>query len=558
MIELSFNLGLIPLLAAFCLPLLSTIWRDRVLIIIPALLLLLLLLSILTQSSTGAGAIVQIKFGTSPFSGLFATIFSLALLLCNIFAFKTARTLELCGAMICAGGAIYASLCDSLFALFIACELMLVGSVAILFSARTKQSRDASLRYFFIHFVSGFLLLIGIAGIITTTGDTGLRNLDLENTFAWFVLASFLINAGAPPFSALIADAYPEASPTGAVYLSVFTTKVAVFAMLSLFAGQALLIPIGIYMIFYGIVYAFGENNIRRILAYSIVNQVGFMMVGIGIGSSLALYGAGMHAFAHILYKSLLMMSAGAVLLQTGRSRCTDLGGLYRTMRITAICGIIGALAISFPLTAGFVSKPMIPLAALEENQLWLWLILTLASAGVCLHAGMKFPWFVFFQKDAHLRATDPPANMCFAMCIVAALCLLFGIFPSMLYALQASSIVYTPYTSGSVVTKLQLLLFSGAAFFAFLPLLNHKHKTSLDWDWFYRSLLPIINQHFVQHADALLTSLQKNARHLLSVARDLTKTKAIDLLMQQNIASHSMTIGLMIVLSFLLFLVLK
>ena len=85
-------------------------------------------------------------------------------------------------------------------------------------------------------------------------------------------------------------------------------------------------------MVFYGIVYAILENDMRRILAYSIVNQVGFMVTGIGIGTEMALNGAAAHAFAHIIYKALLLMSAGSVLYMTGRRKCTDLGGLFRTM----------------------------------------------------------------------------------------------------------------------------------------------------------------------------------------------------------------------------------
>ena len=213
------------------------------------------------------------------------------------------------------------------------------------------------------------------------------------------ILIGFLVNAGAPPLSAWIADAYPEASPSGTVFLSAFTTKTAVYTLLVGFPGAPILILVGLYMVFYGIIYALLENDMRRILAYSIVNQVGFMVTAIGIGTPLALNGAAAHAFAHIIYKALLLMSAGSVLMMTGNRKCTDLGGLFQSMPITAFNGIIGALAISaFPFTSGFVTKSLETSAAANEGMVVVWMLLLAASAGVFLHAGIKFPWFVFFQ----------------------------------------------------------------------------------------------------------------------------------------------------------------
>jgi len=241
-------------------------------------------------------------------------------------------------------------------------------------------------------------------------------------------------------------------------------------------------------MIFYGIIYALLENDIRRILAYSIVNQVGFMLVGIGIGTQLSINGAITHAFAHIIYKALLLMSAGSVIYMTQKRRCTDVGGLYRTMPITTICGIIGALAISsFPLTSGFTTKSMIVSAAAYEHLFNVWILLVAASAGVFLHAGIKFPWFVFFQKDSGLRPEEPPKNMLLAMVLLSLLCVLFGIFPNLLYQLLPFDKLYIPYTSDHVIFQLQLLLFAGLAFFVMLPWLKRTLTITLDFDWFYR-----------------------------------------------------------------------
>jgi multicomponent Na+:H+ antiporter subunit D len=276
------------------------------------------------------------------------------------------------------------------------------------------------------------------------------------------------------------------------VFLSAFTTKTAVYVLLRGFPGTELLIYVGLVMVFYGILYALLENDMRRILAYSIVNQVGFMVTGIGIGTEMALNGAAAHAFTHILYKALLLMSAGSVLLMTGRRKCTELGGLFRTMPLTTICGSIGALAISsFPLTSGFVSKSMVTQASGDEHLFIVWMLLAAASAGVFLHAGIKFPWFVFFQKDSGLRPPEPPWNMRAAMILLAALCVLLGIFYQPLYVLLPYAVDYEPYTGFHVVAQLQLLLFSGLAFFVMLDWLKRTPTISLDVDWFYRALFP-------------------------------------------------------------------
>jgi multicomponent Na+:H+ antiporter subunit D len=241
-------------------------------------------------------------------------------------------------------------------------------------------------------------------------------------------------------------------------------------------------------MVMYGIIYALLENNIRRILAFSIVNQVGFMVCAVGIGTPLAINGAAAHAFAHIIYKALLFMSAGVVVYRTGFNKCTEVGGLFRTMPLTAACGIVGALAISgFPLTSGFTTKTMISQAAAYEGLAFVWFVLAAASAGVFLHAGIKFPWFVFFQRDSGLRPKDAPWNMAAAMLLFAFLCILLGVAPDLLYRFLPYPVEYQPYTAGKVVFYLQLLLFSGLAFFLLLPLMRRTETISLDFDWLWR-----------------------------------------------------------------------
>ncbi len=406
----------------------------------------------------------------------------------GLFALGQPSRLEVPAAFIYAGSAIGVALAGDLLTLFVFWELMAVASTLVLWSRASPGAEHAAKRYVMIHLLGGAVLFAGIAGHVVQTGSVDFTRMAADSPAHWLILAGFLVNAGAPPLSAWLPDAYPEASWSGTVFLSAFTTKAAVYALIRGFPGTELLVWVGLFMVIYGIVYALLENDMRRILAYSIVNQVGFMLVGVGIGSEMALNGAAAHAFAHIVYKALLLMSAGAVLYTTGRSKCSELGGLFHSMPLTTLCGAIGALAISaFPLTSGFISKSMISQAAGDAGLLVVWLLLTAASAGVFLHAGIKFPWFVFFQKDSGLRPPEPPASMRWAMVLFAALCIALGIWPEPLYGALPYPVSFVPYTVAHVLTQLQLLLFSGLAFFLMLPLLRRTLTITLDADWIYR-----------------------------------------------------------------------
>jgi multicomponent Na+:H+ antiporter subunit D len=380
---------------------------------------------------------------------LFAIIFALMAFGGGLFALGQKSSLELVSALIYAGGAVGVALAGDMITLFVCWEVMALASTLVIASAGGAHSVRVAMRYFIVHVLGGSLLLAGIIAHVASGGGLAVGELDAGTLGGALILAGVLVNAAAPPISAWLPDAYPEGSFSGTVFLSAFTTKAAVYVLIRMFPGTEILVPIGLFMIFYGIIYALLENDMRRILAYSIVNQVGFMVTGAGIGTEMALNGAAAHAFAHIIYKALLLMSAGAVLYMTGRRKCSDLGGLFQSMPVTTICGIAGALAISsFPWTSGFVSKSMISQAAGDEQLVLVWFLLMAASAGVFLHAGIKYPWFVFFQKDSGLRPPDPPWNMQAAMIFFAVLCIGLGIWPEPLYALLPYPVDYVRSSS--------------------------------------------------------------------------------------------------------------
>ena len=422
-------------------------------------------------------------------SKVFGYIFTLNAFAAFIYAFYLRDATQHVAALIYIGSALGVVFAGDLITLYLFWEIMAVASTMLILARKSPKSLGAGFRYVLVHIVGGLCLLAGILVYISQTGTTAFEAMSERSLGTWLILIGFLVNAAAPPLHAWLADAYPEATVTGGVILSAYTTKTAVYTLIRGYPGWEILIVIGCLMTLYGIIYALLENDMRRILAYSIINQVGFMVTGVGIGTAMALNGAAAHAFCHIIYKSLLWMSAGAVLYMTGKSRCTDLGGLYKTMPWTLIFGTIGALAISsFPGTSGFTSKTLIITQSVEQHLVWVWMVLEIASAGVFLHAGIKFPYFVFFAKDNGLRPGETNRTMLTAMAFMAFLCIFLGVYPQPLYdVLPYGEVHYQVYTLSHVISQLQLLMLSALVFFLFLPLLKRTETISLDTDWFYR-----------------------------------------------------------------------
>ena len=367
---------------------------------------------------------------------------------------------------------------------------------------QVARSYRAGMRYLLIQVGSGVILLAGIILRVAEGGSLEFSHLGLVDLATGLIFVAFGIKAAFPLLHNWLTDAYPEATVTGTVFLSAFTTKMAIYALARGFAGTELLIYIGAVMTAFPIFFAVIVNDLRRVLAYSLNNQLGFMVCGVGLGTEMALNGTASHAFAHILYKALLFMSMGAVLYRTGTAKGSELGGLYKSMPWTTGFCIVGAASISaFPLTSGFVSKSMVLSSAAYEHHVVVYLVLLFASAGVFHHSGIKIPYFAFFAHDAFAgrpegRPKEAPLHMLIAMGAAAALCLLIGIFPGMLYEILPFAAEYHPYTASHVVTQLQLLMFSALAF----TVLNlaglyppEQRSVVLDSDWLYRKALPSV-----------------------------------------------------------------
>ena len=432
---------------------------------------------------------------------VFCYVFHLALFLGSIYSLHVKDTVQQVAGVIYGGGTIAGVLAGDWFTLFVCWELVAVASTFLIWARRTPRAYRAGQRYLIYQITSGLFLLAGVLAHLHTGGEMligPLGDISLSDPVTTLILLAFGIKSAFPGLHVWLSDAYPEATPTGAVYLSAFTSKLAVYALARCFAGQEVLVYIGVIMAAFPIFYAVIENDLRRVLAYSLINQVGFMVVGVGIGGVYGINGAAAHAFADVIFKGLLFMCMGAVLHRTGKIGGSELGGLRKTMPFTTVCCLIGAASISaFPLFSAFATKSLIMNAAAIEHRSVVWLVLLFAAAGVFHHAGIKIPYFAFFAHDSGLRPKPAPLSMKVAMGCSAALCILIGCFPHQLYALLPMQEMVTDpalqvhvYTPAHVITQLQLLFFSALAF-ASLMLTGlyppELPSVNLDADWIVR-----------------------------------------------------------------------
>ena len=491
----NFPPGFIMIIGALLIPFLPHIIRQIYMMILVLISAYSLTLGFGIHSTINVMGFDFILFQSDSLTLPFAIIFHIAAALNVIYGAHEKQWKQHVSIMSYSGAAIAAVHAGDLFTLFVWWEATAFTSVFLILAGNTYRSYRSAFRYILIQVTSGMFLLAGAIILLINDGSALLTKFDINSLYGQLIFIAFGIKAAFPLLNGWLQDSYPEASEIGTVALSTFTTKLAIFCFAKCFAGTELLIVIGAIMTFYPIFFAVIENDLRRVLTYSLNNQLGFMIVAIGIGTELAINGAVAHAFAHILYKGLLFMGMGAVLFRVGTCKASELGGLFKYMPITAVCTIIGAISISaFPLFSGFVAKSLIMSALGKEGLVLVYFMLLFASAGVLHHSGIKIPFFAFFAHESGIKTKEAPLNMIIAMVIASALCILIGIFPSTFYQILPYEINYQPYDFSHVVGQLQLLTFAA---FAFICLWHFKiyppelNSTVLNSDWVYRKMIP-------------------------------------------------------------------
>lgn len=481
----------IPLiLLAVVLPLLPRIARSVLTVGIPlAVLGMLLQMETGTRITAPFAGFELVLLQVTEFNFVFGVIFLLISAIASLYAWHIRDVGQQVAAVLYGGGALGVTFAGDFFTLLIFWELMAVASAWLVFARRTPESTRAGFRYLLVHAFGGSVLFGGILMVFGQTGSLALTALSPDQGLAaWLVLIGVAVNVALPPLHPWLPDAYPRATVTGAIFMSALTTKSAVYVLMVLFPGWSILVYGGVIMALYGVVYAVLANDIRQILAYSIISQVGYMVTGVGIGTALSLNGTAAHAYSHILYKALLFMGAGAVIQATGKSKLTELGGLASKMRVVVVLYMIGAFSISgFPLFSGFISKSIIVSSAGKAHLEAVMLLLLLASVGTFLHTGLKIPVFTFWAEQRNLEVRKLPWNMYAAMGIVAFLCTFYGVLPGSLYRMLPFEMDYHPYTAYHLIEAVQLLTFTFIGFWVLRGKLAGEPYIALETDWVYR-----------------------------------------------------------------------
>ncbi|MBM4406907.1 MAG: Na(+)/H(+) antiporter subunit D [Chloroflexi bacterium] len=457
---------------------------------------------------------------------IFGYVFGLMAILGGIYAFHIRSRGAHAAALASGAAALGVVFAGDLLTLVLAWEAMALASAYLVSTGGTLRARGAAVRYLFVHLTGGAVLLSGILWHLGSGGGLAFNAFD-GGTAAWLILIGFAVNAAIPPLHAWLADAYPESSVTGTVFLSAFTTKTAVYVLVRGFPGFDILVPFGVAMALYGVIFAMLQNDIRRLLAYHIISQVGFMVAAVGIGTETGINGAAAHAFVHVIYKGLLLMGAGAVLYATGKSRMSDLGGLSsRSMRAAFLLYLVGGLSISaFPLFSGFAGKSLVITAAEDEHMGWAVFLLYGASVGTFLSTTLKLPYFTWFNShaaDRRSQARPLPPGILVAMTLAAFISIAIGIYPSLLYDRLPFPVDYEPYTAAHVVSSLGFMAFTVLGFWLFLEAFCPHAGVVLDVDWLYRKAERPVRRLVLEPVAGLFTISQVGADRLAGFATRL------------------------------------
>ncbi|MHB8090810.1 MAG: Na(+)/H(+) antiporter subunit D [Syntrophales bacterium] len=505
---------IIMVAGAMILPVLPRLSRSYLTLIIPLLALLAVWFAPVGINLTLKFMDYQlVLFKVDSLSRVFGTIFALITFIGSLFAFHVREKAEQAAALLYAAGAIGVTFAGDFFTLFVFWELMSIPSAYLVWASKTEESGRAGMRYLLFHLFGGALLFAGILMHAAETGRIVIEQLPPGNALSsWLILGGIAVNAAVVPLHVWLPDAYPKATVTGAVFLSALTTKTAVYVLLRVFPGWEILLYLGVIMTLYGVIYAVLANDIRGILSYHIISQVGYMVAGAGIGTQLAINGATAHAFSHILYKALLFMGAGSVIYATGKSKMTELGGLAKAQPVVLLLYMIGAFSISgFPLFNGFISKSMVIAAAGEAHYTIAMFLMALASVGTFLSVGLKLPFYTWFGEKRGLSPKPLKLNMYLGMAAAAFLCILYGIMPGLLYEILPYRVHFAPYTLSHLTETFQILIFTFAAFWIYRKKLAGHEGTVLDTDWFYRKPARLANQIFIVNVETLFNMAEKS-----------------------------------------------
>ena len=336
-----------------------------------------------------------------------------------------------------------------LFNLFVFLEIASISSYALVAFGTEKEELEASFKYAIMGSVASSFILLGIALLYSYTSTLNMADISLvlaskQNRFLLnFILVLFLMGFGLKaalvPFHAWLPDAHPSAPASISAMLSGVLIKVlGIYALIRLIFNIigisniliSLLIFLGALSMLVGVILALSQWDFKRLLAYHSISQIGYVILGIGLGTPLGILGGLFHLFNHSVFKSLLFLNSGAVVYELGTRNLQEMGGLRNKMPITANTNLIASMSIAgIPPFNGFFSKLIIILACIQAKHFGYAFCAVIASI-LTLASFMKVQKYAFFGKlnEKWQKIKEVPLAMCLSMLILAFICILGGL----------------------------------------------------------------------------------------------------------------------------------
>lgn len=454
---------------------------------------------------------IQLQFINADKLGIiFAVAFCIVAVIGSIYSVDADSNYERGVALIYAGANLGVVLAGDCISLIVFWEISAFTGAYLVYAKHCMKSSHSAYRYLLVHAFGGGMLLVGLLSYMFHYGNSldNLAAISGTPTF-WIIFIGVAINAAVPPLNSWLPDAYPEATIGGTVFLGSYTTKAAIYLMIRFFAGTDWLVYVGCFMAVYGILMALLENDLRRLLSYHIISQLGYMVASLAMGGAWGIDGAAAHTFSNIMYKGVLLMCAGAVITATGKRKISELGGLGKKMPFTAVCFLIASFAISgVPFLNGFASKALI-MHAVSENKI-AYYALTAASIGTWLSIALKINVFVFWGKtDKDIECKPIPVNMKIGMALGALACIVTGVAPKLVYNLTPYGTDAHPFTIEHIMEYIILFIGASLVFYLFRKIMNPHDELTLDFDWFYRKPLNALVNALSKCLIAIFTAVE-------------------------------------------------
>jgi multicomponent Na+:H+ antiporter subunit D len=466
----------------------------------------------------------------------------------SIYAIGNKQFNEIIWANIYGAASLFALLAKDFISLFCALEIMMIASSSIIFLGDHCNSKSSSMRYFIMHLTAGICILSGIILLTDSSMVREIRTLTLEgdlysktNIGNLLILLGFLINVGAPPFSAWMTDAYPQAKTSGTVFLSLYTTKIAAYYLLILFPGWRWLISIGLIMSLYGCIYAILENNIRRIICYLSIYQLGIVLMGIGLGTRESIFAAGLLIFSHIIYNSLFMILVGSFIDIHKIEKATEIYDIKTNIKPYIIGGFIGLLSlIAFPYSGPFFAKTLLGEHLYKYSNLIYCIYLALS----CLII-IALPWRQLLSANYTEKKILSKTTK-FAIYIISIICLLTGVITLIIFNFEQSLELHFPV---NLIANQILMNFAAIGLIFLLYKKNNKTKhLLLSFDYFYRTI-PSIQALEVKLSD------QVEVKSYITNMIDISTLKLRTIFKKLMLLSHTsiiITLSLSLIIMFI------